>query len=213
MGETSQTGTTRNVRGMELPSFLYGTAWKEERTEGLVAEALDAGFRGIDTANQRRPYHEAAVGSAVRKGPRAGSARPRRPVPADQVHPRRGTGPQAALRPRRRHPHPGAPVLLQFAEPPGGGAAGQLLAPRAPDPTGDRRGGWLDIAGRYVPDSRVPQPRVACPPAIGLLSIRALSSSAENSRRCRWGHTARPTSAATGTALCWTAPPAAAQSA
>jgi diketogulonate reductase-like aldo/keto reductase len=47
------------------PRFLYGTAWKEDRTEALVRQALDAGFRGIDTANQRRHYFEAAVGSAV----------------------------------------------------------------------------------------------------------------------------------------------------
>ena len=48
-----------------VPRFLYGTAWKEDRTEALVRLALDAGFRGIDTANQRRHYFEAAVGSAV----------------------------------------------------------------------------------------------------------------------------------------------------
>src|SRR6266852_1880224 len=49
------------------PSFIYGTAWKEERTEALVTEAIAAGFRGIDTANQRRHYHEAAVGKAISK--------------------------------------------------------------------------------------------------------------------------------------------------
>ncbi len=48
-----------------MPSFLYGTAWKEERTEGLVLQALAAGFRGIDTANQRRHYHEEGVGRAL----------------------------------------------------------------------------------------------------------------------------------------------------
>jgi diketogulonate reductase-like aldo/keto reductase len=51
--------------GGSVPRFLYGTAWKEDRTEALVRLALDAGFRGIDTANQRRHYFEAAVGSAV----------------------------------------------------------------------------------------------------------------------------------------------------
>lgn len=56
----------RVVRGVTVPSFLYGTAWKEERTGPLVAEALRAGFRGIDTANQRRHYHEAGVGEAIR---------------------------------------------------------------------------------------------------------------------------------------------------
>ena len=47
------------------PAFLYGTAWKEDRTEELVRLALATGFRGIDTANQRRHYVEAAVGAAV----------------------------------------------------------------------------------------------------------------------------------------------------
>ena len=55
-----------------VPAFLYGTAWKEDRTEGLVRLALSEGFRGIDTANQRRHYHEAAVGSAVKAAVEAG---------------------------------------------------------------------------------------------------------------------------------------------
>src|SRR4051812_40046415 len=46
-------------------AFLYGTAWKENETRRLVTLALEAGFRGIDTANQRKHYHEAAVGEAV----------------------------------------------------------------------------------------------------------------------------------------------------
>jgi diketogulonate reductase-like aldo/keto reductase len=48
-----------------VPSFLYGTAWKEADTERLTRLALEAGFRGIDTANQRRHYHEAGVGAAL----------------------------------------------------------------------------------------------------------------------------------------------------
>jgi diketogulonate reductase-like aldo/keto reductase len=48
-----------------VPTFLYGTAWKEERTAALVEAALSAGFRGIDTANQRRHYFEAGVGEAL----------------------------------------------------------------------------------------------------------------------------------------------------
>lgn len=47
------------------PAFLYGTAWKENDTERCVAEALKAGFRGIDTANQRKHYFEAGVGAAL----------------------------------------------------------------------------------------------------------------------------------------------------
>lgn len=53
------------MNDMSVPRFLYGTAWKEERTQGLVELALAQGFRGIDTANQRRHYHEAAVGAAI----------------------------------------------------------------------------------------------------------------------------------------------------
>ncbi|MEI7685429.1 MAG: aldo/keto reductase [Planctomycetota bacterium] len=48
------------------PLFLYGTAWKEDDTQRLTELALRSGFRGIDTANQRRHYHEAAVGQALR---------------------------------------------------------------------------------------------------------------------------------------------------
>ena len=47
------------------PFFLYGTAWKEERTAQLTLQALAAGFRGIDTANQRKHYFEAGVGEGL----------------------------------------------------------------------------------------------------------------------------------------------------
>ncbi len=50
---------------MQPPAFWYGTAWKEDRTEALTALALAAGFRAIDTANQRKHYFEAGVGAAV----------------------------------------------------------------------------------------------------------------------------------------------------
>jgi diketogulonate reductase-like aldo/keto reductase len=53
------------VQGVRVPTFLYGTAWKEDATARLTRLALDAGFRGIDTANQRRHYHEAGVGEAL----------------------------------------------------------------------------------------------------------------------------------------------------
>lgn len=54
------------------PHFLYGTAWKEDRTARLTEEALRAGFRGIDTANQRRHYFEAGVGEGLAAAYRAG---------------------------------------------------------------------------------------------------------------------------------------------
>jgi len=53
------------VEGVQVPRFLYGTAWKEDKTRSLTELALQQGFRGIDTANQRRHYHEAAVGQAI----------------------------------------------------------------------------------------------------------------------------------------------------
>jgi diketogulonate reductase-like aldo/keto reductase len=53
------------MAGAPTPRFLYGTAWKEAETERCTAAALAAGFRGIDTANQRKHYDEAGVGAAV----------------------------------------------------------------------------------------------------------------------------------------------------
>jgi diketogulonate reductase-like aldo/keto reductase len=55
-----------------IPQFLYGTAWKEERTAALTELAVRSGFRAIDTANQRRHYFEAGVGQALEAVYRAG---------------------------------------------------------------------------------------------------------------------------------------------
>lgn len=63
------------VQGVPVPTLLYGTAWKEERTEALVRQALAAGFRGFDTANQRKHYHEAGVGAALKAALAEGVAR------------------------------------------------------------------------------------------------------------------------------------------
>src|SRR3982750_1295433 len=54
-----------SIGGVRVPRFLCGTAWKEQETRRLTELALRQGFRGIDTANQRRHYHEAAVGRAL----------------------------------------------------------------------------------------------------------------------------------------------------
>lgn len=56
-----------DVSGVSVPSLLYGTAWKEDDTERLTWTALQSGFRGIDTANQRKHYFEAGVGAALRR--------------------------------------------------------------------------------------------------------------------------------------------------
>ena len=45
--------------------ILYGTAWKKQRTESLVSDAIASGFRGIDTACQPKHYYEPGVGAAV----------------------------------------------------------------------------------------------------------------------------------------------------
>jgi len=63
------------IRGIRVPGILYGTAWKEEATESLVVGALTAGFRGIDTANQRKHYDEAGVGRGLARALRSGLAR------------------------------------------------------------------------------------------------------------------------------------------
>ena len=66
---------TINVRGVRVPGVLYGTAWKEDATADCVVRALDAGFRGIDTANQRKHYYEAGVGAGVASKLREGFVR------------------------------------------------------------------------------------------------------------------------------------------
>ncbi|WP_372370655.1 aldo/keto reductase family protein [Candidatus Uabimicrobium sp. HlEnr_7] len=48
-----------------VPVMMYGTAWKEDQTKPLTIQAIQNGFRSIDTANQRKHYFEVAVGEAV----------------------------------------------------------------------------------------------------------------------------------------------------
>ena len=50
---------------IDIPSFMYGTAWKEEATRQLVELAVASGFTAIDTANQLIHYQEALVGEAL----------------------------------------------------------------------------------------------------------------------------------------------------
>jgi diketogulonate reductase-like aldo/keto reductase len=58
-----------------VPNFLYGTAWKEDRTAALTELAIRSGFRAIDTANQRRHYFEAGVGQGLAAAYLAGVVR------------------------------------------------------------------------------------------------------------------------------------------
>jgi len=75
MANSQSIGRHLSVAGTPVPSFVYGTAWKEEESERLTRLALEAGFRGIDTANQRRHYFEAGVGAAVAGAIRDGLVR------------------------------------------------------------------------------------------------------------------------------------------
>ena len=55
----------RDSGPLMLPSIMYGTAWKEDRTRALTLQAIGTGFRAFDTANQRKHYVEEAVGAAI----------------------------------------------------------------------------------------------------------------------------------------------------
>jgi diketogulonate reductase-like aldo/keto reductase len=48
-----------------MPPFMYGTAWKKDRTKELVEMAIRVGFRGVDTACQPKHYYEPGVGEAL----------------------------------------------------------------------------------------------------------------------------------------------------
>lgn len=61
------------IEGSPVPWILYGTAWKEERTEELTLLALQQGFRGIDTACQRKHYFEAGVGLGIARWVESGA--------------------------------------------------------------------------------------------------------------------------------------------
>jgi len=50
---------------LRIPDFIYGTAWKEDRSAALTELAIRNGFRAIDTANQRRHYFEEGVGQGL----------------------------------------------------------------------------------------------------------------------------------------------------
>ena len=50
---------------MSVPWIIYGTAWKKDLTAELVYQAVQNGFRAIDTACQPKHYNEAGVGVAL----------------------------------------------------------------------------------------------------------------------------------------------------
>lgn len=56
---------TTTAEKVKMPTLIYGTAWKKERTADLVVQAILSGFRGIDTACQPKHYEEPLVGEAI----------------------------------------------------------------------------------------------------------------------------------------------------
>lgn len=67
--------SVQNAPPATLPVFIYGTAWKKDRTADLVHQALDAGFRAIDTAAQPKHYREDLVGEGIHRAIRDGAIR------------------------------------------------------------------------------------------------------------------------------------------
>ena len=59
----------------QIPPIIYGTAWKADATTELTKRAVTAGFRAIDTANQKRHYREDYVGEALLELNRQGISR------------------------------------------------------------------------------------------------------------------------------------------
>jgi len=55
-----------SAKHMLLPYIIYGTAWKKDETSSLVYQAIDKGFRFIDTACQPKHYNEPQVGLGIR---------------------------------------------------------------------------------------------------------------------------------------------------
>lgn len=92
-----------------MPAMLYGTAWKKERTAEYVGAALDAGFRGVDTACQPKHYDEAGVGAALADAFRRGVRR-------EEVFVQTKFSPPGAHDPRRIPYDPQAPLATQVEQ-------------------------------------------------------------------------------------------------
>ncbi len=92
-----------------MPRILYGTAWKKERTSELVAQALEAGFRGFDTACQPKHYDERLVGAGLQKAHSLGIAR-------DELYLQTKFTPLSSQDPNQVPYDVDAPVALQVAQ-------------------------------------------------------------------------------------------------
>lgn len=98
-----------SICGVASPPLLYGTAWKKERTESLVATAISHGFRGIDTACQPKHYDEAGVGRGVAAALGEGLAR-------ENLYLQTKYTPLSGQDPNRIPYNPSAPLAEQVAQ-------------------------------------------------------------------------------------------------
>jgi diketogulonate reductase-like aldo/keto reductase len=94
---------------VRCPQIVYGTAWKKEQTQALVRQAIECGFRGIDTAAQPKHYDEAGVGAAVRACIEAG-------LPRRELYVQTKFTPVAGQDPRRIPYDPKASLPEQVAQ-------------------------------------------------------------------------------------------------
>jgi diketogulonate reductase-like aldo/keto reductase len=99
---------------MKLPGILYGTAWKKDVTERLVAEAIRQGFRGIDTACQPKHYDEAGVGRGVAQS--LGSLTPEGSLTRGDLFLQTKFTPVDGHDPRRIPYDPSAPIEEEVAQ-------------------------------------------------------------------------------------------------
>jgi len=60
---------------IKIPKIIYGTAWKKDETSYFVNEAIQSGFRAIDTACQPKHYREDLVGEGLLKAYKNGIKR------------------------------------------------------------------------------------------------------------------------------------------
>ena len=151
---------TLSIDGVRVPRFLYGTAWKEDETQRLTELALRQGFRGIDTANQRRHYHEAAVGQAVAASVASGLVARDDLFLQTKFTFRRGQDHRLPYDPEGPHRGPGRAVVRQLARAPG--HRGDRFLPAArPHPAGRPGRGRL---GGLAGDGSHPRQRPG-PPA------------------------------------------------
>lgn len=101
--------TWTSLQGVPMPRILYGTAWKKERTAALVKQALDLGFRGIDTACQPKHYDEAGVGAGLAAALAEGLKR-------DDLYIQTKFTPLGGQDPERIPYDPSAPLSLQVEQ-------------------------------------------------------------------------------------------------